>query len=170
MSLLRIFLTILLTTTMLLLGDGFSLGDLERIEFRGFQTNGVSLTKQNEASAEEVAWRIRGESAVIQKPNYTLNDFQMILDGVDNHFGHYLLESPNCIYNEEDQQARGNSAVTLHGPDGLSASGIGYDFYWNSEQNEGIRLVLRDAVHIELEIGSFQKWKTPAQKTLEDTP
>ena len=155
---------------MALPGAGFNLDALERIELKGVQTNGISQTKRGNASTEEIAWRIRGEGAVIQKPNYTLNGFEMTLDGTDDAFGHYLLESPKCIYNHDAQQVRGDGAVLLHGPDNLSVSGIGYDFYWNPDQEEGIRLVIRDAVHIELELGSFQKWKSTPIEPLEVTP
>ncbi|MCQ2403493.1 MAG: hypothetical protein MJ202_07185 [Lentisphaeria bacterium] len=155
---------------MALPGAGFNLDDLERIELKGFQTNGISQAKRGDASTEGIAWRIRGEGAVIQKPNYTLNGFEMTLDGTTDSFGHYLLESPKCIYNHDAQQVRGDGAVLLHGPDNLSVSGIGYDFYWNPDQEEGIRLVIRDAVHIELELGSIQKWKSTPIEPFEVTP
>ena len=165
----RILFSILLASAAVLLAGGFSLDDLESIELKGFQTNGISRTKRGEAS-ERVAWNIRGDGAVIQKPNYTLLGFKMTLDGADDGFGHFLLESPKCTYNQELQQVRGDSAVTLHGPDGLSVSGIGYDFYWNPEEDEGLRLVVRDAVHIEMELGSFHQWKESSQKPIEVTP
>lgn len=139
------------------LGADFNLDNIERLELKGFQTNGVSL-KSDGSGTEEIKWRIQGDSALLQSPNYTLNGFKLTLDGAKDGLGHYCLESPKCVYNNDMQEVRGDSAVSLSGPNGFSITGIGYDFYI-TDDDDNMRLVVRDAVHITFDLSSQQEWR-----------
>ena len=94
----------------------------------------------------------------------------MTIEGDDPSFGTYLLESPRCIYNHETQQLRGDGVLKLTGPDSLEIYGIGYDFYWKDQQ-DGLRLVIRDAVKIQFQIDAVKKWSSsPKENALPTIP
>ncbi|MCQ2396439.1 MAG: hypothetical protein MJ106_01935 [Lentisphaeria bacterium] len=156
-----LILTILLCAAAARCAD-FNLENIENLELKGFQTNGVSL-KSDGTDTEEITWLIQGASAQLQRPNYTLNGFKLQLDGEEDGMGHYCLESPKCIYNKDLQEVRGDSAVSLSGPNGFSITGIGYDFYIDADDNN-MRLVIRDAVHITFNLSSQQEWRNKQKR------
>lgn len=157
-----LLLTILLIASAALCAADFNLDSIERLELKGFQTNGVTLRTDDDRT-EEIAWRIQGDSALIQMPNYRLNGFRMNIEGQQDGVGSYHLESPSCIYNHDLQEVRGDGAVLLSGPAGFSISGIGYDFYLNAAEN-ALQLVIRDAVHITFDLDTSQDWRETGKR------
>lgn len=159
-----LLLTILALPIFLCAGD-LNLGNLEKVELKGFQTNGVTEIRQN-GIQNQLTWTICGDNALVQKPNYDLTGFQMILEDAAKRqlqAETYRIHSPHCLYNQDTHFVRSDSAFQLEGPDGLSISGIGYDIYLEGEK-KGLRIVIRDAVRIDFQLGVLQKWRTQTQQ------
>lgn len=130
------------------------LENLDQVELNGFQTNGAFLL-DHEKSQEEVHWRIQGDKAKIQTPLYLLEGFRMSLQGQPGGLGAYTLESPQCSYDHQLQQIRGNGPIRFQGDDGLQISGIGFDFYLDSRETPP-RLVLREMARISFPLQTIQ--------------
>ncbi len=159
------FFLFILAASMLLHAAGLNLGNLEKVELKGFQTNGVTEVLQN-GEMEKLNWTIRGDDARIQKPNYDLTGFQMtILDDNEQEAQRsaYHVVSPHCLYNQDTRLVRSESAIHLDGTDGFSISGVGYDIYL-ADEKDGLRIVIRDAVRIDFQLGAFQKWRKSNQQ------
>lgn len=147
-------LFILLAAATLLSAAPAGLENLDQVELNGFQTNGAFLLEHGD-SPEEVRWRIQGDKAKIQTPLYLLEGFRMSLQGRPGGLGAYTLESPQCSYDHQLQQVRGNGPIRFQGEDGLQISGIGFDFYLDSRETQP-RLVLREMARISFSLQTIQ--------------
>ncbi len=133
------------------------LDNLDNLELHGFQTNGL-LSILSHGRPQAYQWRIQGKSAQVQSPLYHLQGFQMTIRKENSQEEGYLLESPQCTYDNALQQVRGNGPLHLTGPDGLDISGIGFDFYWKNPQ-EPPQVVLRETVRIQFPLSLVPREK-----------
>lgn len=154
---------LLLGSALLLHAAPMGLENLNQVELNGFQTNGAFLLDHGK-STEEVRWRIQGDKAKIQTPLYLLEGFRMSLQGQPGGLGDYTLESPQCSYDHQLQQVRGNGPIRFQGQDGLQISGIGFDFYLDSRETPP-RLVLREMARVSFPLHAIQDARNASPHT-----